>query len=252
MKKTFMFIALLYSGYSYGQIFSQDFAASTSKKNYIGNGASQFDWITDFRNSRSTIETENGNNFLRFDKVGSSSVILSKDRALSGGAANNLAYVQFKLRVLAPDVVETPENKLATFYLGGGNTDAFEANNTAGVPNDNLFSAFGIRVLKDDKGAYKFYISSVEKNTYSGWQTITCIANRTGSPLTYKAPNGTNHTLQNNKQAVWVGDVLQIGAGSLNGGQVTFEKFKLRFSADYPNLKIDIDDLIIDNSVPVK
>lgn len=252
MKKAFLFIALIYSSYSYGQIFKQDFNESVNKRTYIGSGANQFDLITDFRNSKSTIETENGNKFLRFDKIGSSSVIISKNTPLTGGASNNLAYVQFKLRVSGPDVAETPENKLAMFYLGAGNTDAFETNNTAGVPNDNLFSGFGLRVLKADNGEYRFYISPVEKNTFAGWQTITCVANRTGEAITFKAPNGKDYTLQNNKQAIWVGDALQIGSGSLNGGQTTFDKFKLRFTPDYPNLKIDIDDLIIGNSVSVK
>ncbi len=252
MKKTLLFIALIYSSYSYGQIFSQDFNASDVNKTYIGNNVNQFDWITDFKNSRSTIETENENRFLRFNKIGSSSVIISKNTPLPGGAKNNLAYVQFKFRISAPDAVEIPENKLAMFYLGAGNTDAFEAKNTAAVLNDNLFSGFGIRVSKAANGEYKFYISPMEKNTFSGWQTITCVANRTGEAITFKAPDGKDYTLQNNKQAVWVGNTLQIGTGTLTGGQTTFDKFKLRFIPDYPNVKIDIDDMLISNSVPVK
>lgn len=252
MKKTLLFIALIYSSYSYGQIFSQDFNVSDVKKTYIGSNANQFDWITDFKNSKSTIETENENRFLRFNKIGPSSVILSKNMAATGGTKNNLAYIRFKFRISAPDVAEIPENKLAMFYLGTGSTDAFEANNTAAVPNDNLFSGFGIRVSKAENGEYKFYISPVEKNTFSGWQTITCVANRTGEAITFKAPNGKDYTLQNNKQAVWVGDALQIGTGTLTGGQTTFDKFKLRFIPDYPNVKIDIDDMFISNSIPVK
>lgn len=252
MRKTFLFIALIYSGYSYGQIFSQDFNESANKRTYVGSGVNQFDWITDFRNSRSTIETENSNKFLRFDRIGASSSILSKNTPLAGGTSNNLAYVQFKFRVSAPNDAETPENKLAMFYLGGGSTDAFEANNTSGVPNENLFSAFGFRVIKADNGEYRFYISPVEKNTFSGWQTITCVANRTGGPITFNAPDGKDYTLPNDKQAIWVGNALQIGTGTLKGEQTTFDRFKLRFPPDYPNMKIDIDDLIINNSVPTK
>ncbi len=250
MRKLLLVIFVLCAHYANAQIFSQNFNSSTNKRTYIGGETNQFDWITDFRNSRSSIETENGNNFLRFDKIGSSSVILSKNTPLSGN--NDLAFVQFKFRISAPETNETPVNQLATFYLGSGDTDTFEPNNTAGIANDNLFAAVGFRVIKEDNGTYKFYISSVPQNTYSGWQHITWIANRTGKTISFLAPDGKNYTLPNNKQAIWVGDVLQIGTGSLNGAQNTFNKFKLRFAADYPNLKIDLDDLTISNNVPTK
>jgi len=251
MKKLLPVIFALCANYAHAQVFSQNFNPSSKKRTYVGGGTNQFDWITDFKNSKSTIESESGNNFLRFDKIGASSILLSKSTPLNGNA-NNLAYVQFKFRVSAPAIAETPVNQLATFYLGNGDTDTFEPNNTAGITNDHLFAAIGLRVTKDDNGAYKFYISPVTQNTYSGWQNVTWAANRTGKTITFLAPDGKNYTLADNKQAIWVGDILQIGSGSLNGAQTTFSKFKLRFAADYPNLKIDLDDLTISSSVPTK
>lgn len=250
MRKLIPLIFALCSNYAHAQIFSQNFNSSTNKRTYIGSGTNQFDWITDFRNSKSSIETENGNNFLRFNKIGSSSIIISKNTPLSGN--NNLAYIQFKFRVTAPDVAETPSNQLATLYLGKGDTDAFEPDNTGGVPDGYLFNAINIRLNKEESGDYKFYISSVPQNTYSGWQTITCVANRTGAPITFTAPNGKSFTLQNDKQAIWVGDVIQVGSGTLKGAQTSFNKFKLRFVPDYANAKLDIDDLMISNTIPTK
>lgn len=251
MRKLLPVILALCANYAHAQIFSQNFNSSTNKRNYVGGATNQFDWITDFKNSKSTIETESGNNFLRFDKIGSSSVILSKNTPLNGDA-NNLAYVQFKFRVSAPEVSETPVNQLATFYLGNGDTDGFEPNNTGGIANDHLFAALGLRVVKDENNTYRFYISSAAQNTYAGWQNVTWVANKTGAPITFLAPNGKNYTLADKKQAIWVDDVLLIGSGTLNGLQNTFNKFKLRFAADYPNLKIDLDDLTINNTIPTK
>lgn len=250
MKKLLPIIFALCANYAHAQIFSQNFSSSNNKRTYIGGGTNQFDGITDFKNSRSSIETENGNSFLRFDKIGPSSIILSKNTPLAG--SNHLAFVQFKVRISAPENTETPPNQLAGFYLGDGDTDAFEHGNTAGVTNDHLFAFVGLRILKDESKAYRFYISSVPQNSYTGWQNITWVANKTGAPITFLAPNGQNFTLQNNKQAIWVGDVLQIGSGSLNGAQTGFSKFKLRFPADYANVKVDLDDLIISNVISTK
>jgi len=248
MKKLLPVILALCANYAHAQILSQNFNSSNNKRTYIGGGTNQFDGITDFKNSKSSIETENGNRFLRFDKIGSSSAILSKNTPLTGNS--NLAFVQFKLRISAPETTETPANQLAAFYLGNGDTDSFEPSNTGSLANDHLFAFLGLRVSKDESNTYRFYISSVPQHTYTGWQNITWVANKTGAPISFKAPNGQHFTLQNNKQAIWIGDVLQIGSGSLNGAQTTFNRFKLRFPADYANAKIDIDDLAISNVIP--
>lgn len=255
MKKLLLTFIAFGSLQSYGQIFYQNFESGTIKATYIGSGANQFDWMSSFGNSPSTIETENGNNFLRYNKIAGSSSVINRRTSLNADLSKNVAVVRFKLRVSPPDVEEaTPPNNIATIYFGGGNPvpTAFDNDNVNEVPNENVFSSLLLRVRKNSPSSYEFFVSATE-HYFAGWQEILYVANKSGGTITYKNPLGVDETVITGRQDVWVGTTRVINDGTINANytQTTYNQFKIRIPSNWANAKIDIDDFRIDSDVSV-
>ncbi|WP_353140248.1 T9SS type A sorting domain-containing protein [Pseudopedobacter sp.] len=255
MKKLLFTLIVLGSLNGYGQIFEQNFESSDSKTDYVGNGTGQFDWVSSFGNSPSTIETESGNNFLRFDKKGGSSSNITRRTNLNADPSKSVAVVKFKLRVSPPDIEQTsPPNDLAALYLGSVSpaTTAFNNDDVSVVPDANTFSTLLLRVQKVNASQYQFFISSTTFY-FEGWQDILYIANKSGTDINYKNPLGDNTSLATGKQDIWVGTTKVISAGTIstNYTQSSFNQFKIRVPSGYANVKIDIDDIKIYDSVSV-
>jgi len=255
MKRTLLLLLILLSAKSYGQLFSQDFQSGTDKSAYIGTSSHLFDWLSSFANSPSTIETEGTNNFLRFNKTGSSSSVITRRTDLDAGTTKNVAVIKFKLRMSPPDVEEaTPPNNIATLYLGGGNPlpSAFDNDNVSAVPDANMFSSLLLRVQKVSASQYRFFISSTT-TYFEGWQDVLYIANKSGAGITYKNPLGANATLATGKQDIWIGTTKVISAGTIsaNYAQSAYNQFKIIIPSNYANVKFDIDDLNMYDKVSV-
>lgn len=255
MKKLLFTLIVLGSLNGYGQIFEQNFESSDSKTDYVGNGTGQFDWVSSFGNSPSTIETESGSNFLRFDKKGGSSSNITRRTNLNADPSKNIAVVKFKLRISPPDIEQTsPPNDLAALYLGGISpaTIAFNNDDVSVVPDANTFSTLLLRVQKVNASQYQFFISSTTFY-FEGWQEILYIANKSGADISYKNPLGDNTSLATGKQDIWVGTTKVISAGTISGNytQTSFNQFKIRVPSGYANVKIDIDDIKIYDNVSV-
>jgi len=240
---------------SYAQIFEQNFQSSTDRLDYIGNSTNQFDWLSSFGNAPSNIVTESGNNFLRFNKTGSSSSVITRRTNLNANATKNIAVIKFKLRITPPDVEETtPPNNLITFYLGGGNPipTAFDNDNVSTVPDANTFSSLLLRVQKVSSSQYQFFVSSTT-TYFEGWQDVLYIANKSGGSITYKNPLGTNSTLATGRQTIWIGTNQVIGSGTISANytQTTFNQLKIIIPSNYANIKFDIDDFSIHENLNV-
>lgn len=246
MKKFLLVIFTFTAFNSYAQIFSQDFQSSTDRLDYIGNSANQFDWMSSFANAPSGITSESGNNFLRFNKIGSSSSVITRRTDLNANLTKNIAVIKFKLRVSPPDSEEaTPPNNLTTLYLGGGSPlpSTFDNDNVSTVPDANTFSSLLLRVQKVSASQYQFFISSTT-TYFEGWQDVLYIANKSGGTITYKNPLGANSTLATGRQTIWIGTNQVIGSGTISANytQTTYNQLKIIIPANYANVKFDIDD----------
>lgn len=272
MKKLLFTLMVLGSLNGYGQIFEQNFESSTDKTDYVGNGTGQFDWVSSFNNAPSTIETENSSNFLRFDKIGSSSGVIIRNTAFSN--TSSVAVLKFKLRITGSNVT-TAQSDILGFYLGDVTTSfpttTFDENDTSVPAASNVFGSVNLRVVKSDASGKITYDSNKEVTGYqpntnyifvsatnsfypaADWNELILIVNRTSSVLSYKGPNGTNYNLPAGKQAVYINTTQATAAGSLNANAelITFNKFKIRASSSFPNGTIDIDDISMYGDVSV-
>lgn len=272
MKKLLFTLMVLGSLNGYGQIFVQNFESSTDKTDYVGNGAGQFDWVSGFSNTPNSVETESGNNFFRFNKIGASSAIIIRNTTLNN--TSSVAVLKFKLRFTG-STVTTAQSDILGFYLGDATTSsptiAFDDNDTSVPGATNVFGSVNLRVVKSDASGKISYNSGLEASGYlpntdyifvsatnsfypaADWNEIILIANRTASTLSYKGSNGTSYNLAAGKQAVWINTTQALAAGSLtaNADLTTFNKFKVRVPSGFPNGTIDIDDISMHGDVSI-
>ncbi|GEM_PF-373626 len=260
---------------NYGKLFHQDFESGTDKEGYIGSGPNQFGSIysTNSSNTISVIETESGNKFLRLNKTGNATSVVTRGASLNN--ASSIAVLKFKLRFIPSAALPVTQSEILAFFLGDATTSypttVFDNNNTSVPLGVNVFGNVSLRAVRSDAEGKIIYDNTREVSGYqpntdyvfvsamnsfypaSEWNELTVIANRGTSVLPYKGPNGLIYNLAAGKQSVWIGTTQAVASGTLtaNAELTTFNKFKLSVPSGFPNGTIDIDDIRIYSDVSV-
>lgn len=252
---------------NYGQLFYQDFESSTDKADYIGSGANLFGSIHSANSSSTTsaIETEVGNKFLRFNKTGNTTSVVT--RGITFNNTSSIAVLKFRFRFAPSVILSTTQSDILAFFLGDETKDGevtttyFNDNDTNNPPAANLFYTVNLRGIKSTgqagTTAGNDYVFASATNTYfpvSDWNEITIVANNTTGPLTYRGPNGSNYMVTptttdggatyTGRGDVWIGTTRVAQNVSL-GAMKVLNKFKIRIPTGFPNGTIDIDDIRI-------
>ena len=129
---------------------------------------------------------------------------------------------------------------VAVWQLGSGFTTANSAEANASVHSRvglNFTATSGQFQLRDIGGG-------VNSATFSGSQTILWVVNNSGSSMTYKAPDGTDESVANDKADVWVGTTRALDEVAATTASQTLTDWKFVQSAGTSTLLLD--DFLLD------
>jgi len=241
LKKAIFAFVFLTCLTSQAQLLQQDFSSSTTVANYVNattptNG--QFTQITSTSGS-SVTATSNRLNFTR-SSGGSSNFVRSVGFSPSPGAL----MIRFDVAVSGNSSASTPQ---ATLYLGTTTGTNGFANDNVAPSNANTHSRVGIS-WTSTSGQFslrRMTGTASNGNNYTGTQTVLWVVNNSGSTLTYTAPNGTQQTVDNDKNDLWVGTTLEFDEFDAQTASITaIDKIKLVASGQ--NGTVSIDNILID------
>ncbi|MBU6158916.1 MAG: T9SS type A sorting domain-containing protein [Bacteroidetes bacterium] len=88
-------------------------------------------------------------------------------------------------------------------------------------------------------------LTTAGTNTYSSSQTITWVVNNSGASITYRAPNGTNETVANDRWDLWVGSTKELDEQSAANATRALFNVELYTSGGATTGTFDIDNLLI-------
>lgn len=225
---------------TWAQLLQQDFSSSTTVSNYVNAAAptnGQFNAIsTTGAGTELSINTGGANNKLRFNRsIGPNTGSFSRTTDFSP-TPSTLMY-RFNLAVSG---TATAVTNFAVFQIGSG----FGTANSA-ESNANVYARIGLNTTTT---AGTFGLRNISTSTnfsgLSGTQAITWVVNNSGATTTYRAPDGTNESIADDRADIWVGTVRAFEDVAVLTATQTITD--LKFVIDASNAIVDIDDLLID------
>ncbi len=161
-------------------LFEQDFSSSVSVADYRSATPSknQFDAINDAGGSWGI-----SSGMLSITKTANGNALIQRSTGMEGGPAGVLKF--------SVDVNFTFNSSNGTRLVTG----------TFGPPSPNHWVAWGI----DSTGAANTWKVTGSTVSFTGAQTLTFFLNDSGTPITYKAPDGSSQALAFGAWDVWVG-----------------------------------------------
>ncbi|MCX6209883.1 MAG: hypothetical protein NTZ59_10435, partial [Bacteroidetes bacterium] len=228
---TFM---LLFMQQANAQIYQQTFptdSAGFSNRSMVSS-ATSYARSSSTSNSQATLISSSGagstvsvtNGALTNVRTGNS-LALVRNAAFSNGA------LMFRFDFTSSSTTST---QAAQFCVG--NTFANSASSTSpSIPfgsNSNTHSLLYISTTTGTPSTWGLNnggaVNSV--NTYTGnvSRTILWVVNNTGAAITYRAPDGTNESLADDKYDVWVGSVREMNEVAANDGTQSITNFAFR------------------------
>jgi hypothetical protein len=249
IKKFYLLLIIAFTFFAqnaWGQLFEQNFSSSSTASDYVNSSSpnnGQFTQITATSGS-SASATGNKLNFTR-STGGSSNFV----RSVGFSPAPSALMIRFDISVSGNSTAKSGQG---VFYLGTSTgANAFDNDNVA-PSNANSHSRLGISWTTT---AGQFAIRKMKSaaadgpNLYTGTQTVIWVVNNSGSTLNYRAPNGSNSSVANDKFDVWVGTTLEFDELDAETSGVTGID-KIKFVSLGENGTISIDNILID-PIPV-
>ena len=232
-----IWLILVISEKSYGQLLMQNFSSSTTVSDYVSAtpNNTQFTSISATAGSTVSIVGER----LEFVRATGGEGWFS--RSVSFSTVPTTLMVQFNMEAMTTGGAQTTA---CLVKVGDGLNDI----GTPLDPNTNIFARFGINFTAT---AGQFSLRNIDAGTnsanFTGKQTITFVMNKSGASLTYVAPTGANKTLANNAYDVYIGTTLFINAGAALTPSVNLANFKFNFRSTVNNTSIRIDNIYINS-----
>jgi hypothetical protein len=227
-------VLVLGVGNVWGQLFTQNFSASSTVSNYVNslspdNG--QFNAISSSGAGTVLSITSGKLRFARTANAGS----YSRTTDFSG-PPTSLIY-KFDIQISGNSVAQTTA---AVFQVGSG---FGTANSTQA--NADVHSRIGINTTAT-AGRFTFRDLGASSNSgnLDGSQSITWVINNSDGTLTYKAPDGTYETVATDKYDLWAGTTRLFNDASATTTTQTLADLKFVFSAG--TATIDLDNIVID------
>ena len=188
------------------EVFRADFSSSTNLASYVGRPArqNQFNEIT--ASEGNTFSVENNALVLRLVKPGAASVI-TRSTLLTGAP---FKFLRFEMTV----------------------NYKFAAKENAALP----FLEFNKASVNKPWAAPGFQSTGVDNewkveggggNAYSGVQTIRVYLNNSGSPVTYKAPDGSSESVASGAYDLWVGNIMEVDEAPARNPDFTIGNFRI-------------------------
>lgn len=237
----FLFFLLMLTEVSWGQLLQQNFTSSTTLSTYINattpnNG--QFTQITSTTGS-SVSATGNRLNFTR-SSGGSSNFV----RSVGFSPSPQAIMIKFDVQVSGNSAASASQGVL---YIGTTTGTSGFANDNTAPSNANHHSRFGIGWTTTDGqwNVRRLTGTAASGNNYTGVQTVLWVVNNSGNELSYRGPDGTQQTIGNDKNDLWVGNTLEFDEIDAQTASITAID-KLKFISSGQNGTISIDNILID------
>lgn len=225
----------------YGQLFIQDFSASTTVGDYVNASPdnTQFTYI-----GGTGVVFSINSGMLQMVRSGGNAGYVTRNASFT--PTPGLLKVVFDLEVPTASG-NTSSAAIFRFGQGYGND-----NNTP--PNSNTHSRIGINLVAGGGFQLRDIDGATNSSTYSGIETVTWWINNSGSSATYTGPDGGTQTLANDRNDVWVGSDLafnDMNSGSLNAN-ASLSHFKINFDNGTGTIRFDNFLITTEASLPVE
>jgi hypothetical protein len=233
MFRALICIALL-NGVAWGQLFKQDFSSSSALADYVRTTPNNGQWNA-IGSSGAGVTVSITSGALQFARGTANVGSFSRTTDFSPTPAS-LIY-RFDLTVSGNSASQTTG---AVWQVGAGfgTTNAAEA-------NANVHSRIGLNWTTT---AGEFSIRDIGAGTnggnFSGTQSIMWVMNNFGGTLSYRAPDGTQETVGDDKADVWIGTTKALNEiGAMTTTQVLTD---LKFAITAGTATVAIDNFVID------
>lgn len=236
MQKKLLFISILIcvSFSLNAQIFTQDFEASNATSDYASLSPDLYSFSQISNSSEVTTSITNGRLRFRKTATGSSYFFRSPNPELT--PEPTFIQLKFDFEVTNNDPNHPDDRRNIPFYFG-------PSYNAQGASINSSFCAFGLNISATDGN---FFLTIEPNGTvsteFSGMQTITFVANNTGSTQTYVAPNATSESIANDKWEIWVGNTKVFDEVSARKPDLNFASFKMQYNSFLPMATLDFDN----------
>lgn len=222
------------------QLLQQDFSSSTTVSNYVNASPSngQFTQITSTTGS-SVAGTGNRLNFTR-TSGGTSNFV----RSVGFSPSPSALMIRFDVTVSGNSTASNPQG---IFYLGTTTGTNGFGNDNNSPSNANTHSRIGISwtTTAGQFSVRRLTGTAANGNNYTGTQTVLWVVNNSGSTLTYVAPDGTQQTVANDKNDMWVGTTQEFNEFDAQTSTITAID-KIKFVASGQNGTISVDNILVD------
>ncbi len=225
MKKLLTIIGLAaatLAGVNAAVIFNQDFASGGTTATYVNASSPTTGQWNAISTSGAAKAWSIASNSLQFASTGGNGAFASRTTDFS--PVPNIMQFTFTFNLTAGTTALTNAFEIS---VGSG----FTTNNSQ-ESNASVYAKFGINstattgfVVRDITG------STNGAGTFSGLQTLTWVANNSGSSATYLAPDGSTESVANDKWDLWVGTSKQLNDRSVTTVSQTIADFKIGSNA---------------------
>lgn len=219
-----------------GQLLQQDFSSSTTVGTYANATPSNGQWDAISTSGGGTVLSINttGSNKMRFVRTGNAGAM---SRPTNFSPTPGTMMYRFDMALSGNSAATT---SAAVWQVGSGfgtaNSSESNANTYARIAI-NITATAGQFVIRDIS-------NSTNGGTYAGAQTILWVMNNSGAATTYRAPDGTNESLANDRADVWIGTTREFNDVAIQTTSQTMTD--LKFSWANGNGTIDQDNFLID------
>jgi hypothetical protein len=217
----------------WGQIFQQDFSSSSTVSDYVyaSPGIGQFNAIS--TSGAGTVASITSNK-LRFVRTAANAGSFSRTTDFSPTPVA-LIYT-FQLSVSGNSAATTTA---AVWQLGSGYGTA----NSSEAPA-NTHSRIGLNLTATNGQFSLRNIGVGNTGNYTGEQNITWVINNSGSTLNYKAPDGSNESVADDRVDLWIGTTRESNDIGITTASQNLTDLKFVF--DDGSATIDIDNIKIE------
>lgn len=225
---------LVGSGSAWGQMLQQNFSSSSTMSDYVNSTSpSNGQWNTISTSGAGTVLsiTSGALQFARSNNVGTFS------RTTDFSPTPTSLIYKFDLTVSGNSVAQTTA---AVWQVGAG----FGTANSAEVIA-NVHSRIGLN-WTTTSGQFSIRDIGASSNSanFSGTQTVTWVINNSGSSLSYRAPDGTEESVGDDKADLWVGTTKALNEiAATTSTQILTD---LKFAITAGTGIVAIDNILID------
>ncbi|MFC2110019.1 T9SS type A sorting domain-containing protein [Bacteroidota bacterium] len=236
MLKTYILFSLLiiFSISINAQVFKQDFSASNTVSDYVSS-VPDLGEFSEISNSPEVV-TSITNGRLRFHKTAVGTSYFYRTPSPDLTPEPTFIQMKFDFEVSNNDPSHPDNRRNIPFYFG-------PSYNAQGASVNSSFCTFGLNISAVDGNFFLTVEPGGTTSTeFSGKQSITFVANKTGSTQTYTAPNATTESIANNKWEIWVGNTKVFDDVSARKPELSFGSFKMQYNSFLPIATLDFDN----------